>query len=1340
MNSTASFTGDNAGFQLGQNTGQITNHYHIQSDDSKAFDPRFDKQRIEEEKGGLFYGSYCWVLSHVDFLQWRSAGGGHILWITGDPGKGKTMLTCGIINELSSTITAGNHNIAYFFCQANNTRINSATTVLRGLLYMLGEQQPELQKHIPQKFLDNENGWFELYNVLESLLESEALRPTYLIIDALDECTRDQTRLLKFLKKYTSSTDNPRVKWLVTSRKSASIEKQLHGPKTIKLCLDLNEAILSTAVEAYVSYKVNELARENAYHLDLQTAVQAYLLLNARGTFLWVALVCHGLADVDPLDVQDQLHDFPAGLDELYERMLRQIKELKNETSKMCKSILGIITSVYRPITLSELITYIDSPKPRVHFPKVQVPINEDWLARLIGRCGSFLTLQNRTVTLVHQSARDFLRNNASADIAPCGLQQIHYSIFSQSLQELYKSLRRDIYSLGDPAVSIGQITQPNPDPLAKMRYACVHWVDHLNKYLEGKELSQNIQITTLINEFVCQDLLHWLEALSLFRSLPEGAIMLSKLGDLLEMKTANRQLVSRVRDAYRFLIHHRVMIEDYPLQVYLSALIFSPRGSVTRGQFISTELASISGKPYLEEHWGHCLQTLEGHMDDVTSVAFSPDSKLLVSRARDKGRGLHVGTIKVWDTKSGQCLRTLREQRSMITSTIFSGDSKLLATASSNGNIHVWDTYTWQCLQTFQGHSHGTTWLAFSADSRTFASSSGNDIIVRDTNSWRSLQILGGNIHGTIWLAFSADSQVLASSSEQEIRIWNTSSWQSVQIFKSHSHKILSLALSPDSELLASSSKHDVKVWSTRNGQCLLTLEASFHWVHSVSFSADSRLLASAGGNSNISVWHARSGELLQVLEGHKDGIYSVVFSADSELLVSAGEDQTIKVWEVRSGLCLQILEGHTDWVNSAVFSTDSKLVASASLDGKIKVWDATTFEGYYTCSTNCTEVAGNERRVAQSEQCHREPVHFMVFSPDHKLLATVCEYDVKIWQVWCGQFLQRLGGLRFWARSVVFSADSQLLAFGDHDIVEVWDTHHWKCLHTLEGHGHNFLSVVFSPDSRFIAAASYNRIKLWNTGNGQCLQTLANMHLTVWNAASLSLHASAYGTASGRLQDWEGDLVECLVLSDESPLLAPGTNHAIVQLWPSYRMRSFGPHFLQWDGDLIYSVFFSGMRKYIGVGGSLQTLERHSASGRSLTLFANFKMLGPASARHPVKVRNPRSTQSLQTIESQSNDLMIKFSATNPTLDADRGIFTVSVESPASSQPNPDALHPQGIGMSRDCTWVTWNSKELLKLPSSHKVSAYTVTRSTICIGFESGKVLILGFDQYQPYRARA
>ncbi|KAG9227961.1 hypothetical protein BJ875DRAFT_501101 [Amylocarpus encephaloides] len=61
--------------------------------------PHDDKKRIEDTNGGLLAGSYRWILENPEFQQWRHDTQSRLLWIKGDPGKGKTMLLCGILTK-----------------------------------------------------------------------------------------------------------------------------------------------------------------------------------------------------------------------------------------------------------------------------------------------------------------------------------------------------------------------------------------------------------------------------------------------------------------------------------------------------------------------------------------------------------------------------------------------------------------------------------------------------------------------------------------------------------------------------------------------------------------------------------------------------------------------------------------------------------------------------------------------------------------------------------------------------------------------------------------------------------------------------------------------------------------------------------------------------------------------------------------------------------------------------------------------------------------------------------------------------------------------------------------
>ncbi|CAG8909817.1 unnamed protein product [Penicillium egyptiacum] len=176
-------------------------------------------------------------------------------------------------------------NISFFFCQATNSRINNATAVLRGLIFKIVQQQPSLIIHIRYDgSSEYENVWSALLRAFTNILEDPHLQSTYLIMDALDECTTDFGRLLRLLVKQSSAYSH--VKWIVSSRNRPSIKSDLNGPTQIKL-LELNEGTVGCCWLIHTAQVKRVGEKERVQPQNTGCCVQHCLTSKANGTFLW---------------------------------------------------------------------------------------------------------------------------------------------------------------------------------------------------------------------------------------------------------------------------------------------------------------------------------------------------------------------------------------------------------------------------------------------------------------------------------------------------------------------------------------------------------------------------------------------------------------------------------------------------------------------------------------------------------------------------------------------------------------------------------------------------------------------------------------------------------------------------------------------------------------------------------------------------------------------------------------------------------------------------------------------------------------------------------------------
>ncbi|KAL2808652.1 WD40-repeat-containing domain protein [Aspergillus granulosus] len=1239
-------------------------------------DPETERRRIEATKGGLLDDSFRWVLDNAEFQKWHTNSESQLLWIKGDPGKGKTMLMIGIIKELlRQAQSEPSQSIAYFLCQATDPKLNNATSILRSLIYMLIRQQPHLMSHLRERYdtdpklFESGNLFYSLSATFEKMVQSSTAATIYLLIDALDECELDLPELLQFITA-TKSTSSVQVKWVVSSRNRDDIEQALQiDNQKHKLSLELNANHISNAVAAYINYKVSQLTALQHNKLLLQQ-VKDQLLQKSDGTFLWVALVVQEIqkhrlsaAMVELLDTT------PRGLTPLYDRMLRQILLFESLYQELCILVLSIVTLGYRPLHLHELCLLAGLQKQQYSSGDLDI---------IVRMCGSFLTIRDNYVYLVHQSAKDYLGDaKVSAAIFPSGPSAMHYRIFRESLQNLSTKLRRNIYNLNldNPGVSVSQIAtfRPDPDPLLELRYSCTYWLDHLLK-----AISTSADQLNPILDFFRKHLLHWLESLSLIGEIRHGILALRKLvhqqqkevsrqPNLDEHTIKRRRMLDGgrvssfpVSDQFasykqlfkefeRFASSYAYIIQEAPLQTYSAALAFCPQASESKELYWRERLEFLERAFVMSEAWDPCMQVLDGHTGWVTAVAFSPDGQTVASISYD-------GTVRLWDPATGVECRTLQGHTDSghtdsVTAVAFSPDGQTVASASYDGTVRLWDPATGVECRTLQGHTGRVTAVAFSPDGQTVASASYDGTVrLWDPATGVKRRTLQGHTGRVLAVAFSPDGQTVASASHDgTVRLWDPDTGVERCVLQGHARWVTPVAFSPDGQTVASvPDDGTVRLWDPATGVERRTLQGHTDSVLAVAFSPDGQTVASAPDDGTVRLWDPATGVKRRTLQGHTGRVLAVAFSPDGQTVASASHDGTVRLWDPATGVERCVLQGHTDSVTEVAFSPDGQTVASASYDGTVRLWDPAT---------------GVKRRTPQG---HTGWVTAVAFSPDGQTVASASEdHTVQLWDPATGVERCVLQGHTDWVTAVAFSPDGQTVASASYDgTVRLWDPATGVKRRTLQGHTGRVLAVAFSPDGQTVASASEDHtVQLWDPATGVECRTLQG-HTDSVTAVAFSPDGQTVASASydGTVRLWDPATgIECRTLQGHTDFVTA---------------VAFSP-----DGQTVASASYDGTVRLWDLATGIEKEKRHLNVVVTTLLFSD-----------------------------------------NGCLNTDRGSLSLD------HQPHNSYIERQENDIFVHEKWITHNGQRLIWLPPDYRATRAAANGNSVVLGHRSGRLTFL------------
>ncbi|PKK43826.1 hypothetical protein CI102_10268, partial [Trichoderma harzianum] len=377
-------------------------------------DPLIYRESLKNDKGERASGTCEWILENEIYRSWLN-GDEHCLWICGGPGKGKTMLSIFLTEELERKQHERGDDqdttSLYFFCANGNENCNNAIAVLRGLAYQLLSKHPDIStsvasyfetaKHTENTLISPETLWM----VFKTLLRAPKLGTVYCILDGLDECDEKSIReLVKQFRDFYSPSDHTGP--IAQNLKLAIVSRKINGLEDFpKIRLDPdNDSLINEDIKRFISTAMQELSRRPGYDDDFVRDIENVLLRRSNGTFLWIGFVMKALLDMSTrMEVMDVLNALPQGLPAMYGRMLLQIKSSQRH---IISTILKCVTIARRPMTLEELKTAVSL--------LCNTPIDSTQImCDRIASCGPILRISGGhdtgTCSLVHQSARNYL-------------------------------------------------------------------------------------------------------------------------------------------------------------------------------------------------------------------------------------------------------------------------------------------------------------------------------------------------------------------------------------------------------------------------------------------------------------------------------------------------------------------------------------------------------------------------------------------------------------------------------------------------------------------------------------------------------------------------------------------------------------------------------------------------------------------------------------------------------------------------------------------------------------------------------------------------------------------
>ena len=868
-------------------------------------------------------GTCEWFIKKESYQMWRStaADAPQVLWVSGRPAAGKSVLAGYVIDQLLEDQT----RCSYYFFKYGDEFKSRLSTCLRSLVFQMACKDISILELLTAmqregKKIDNENE----RSIWRTLSSSGILRAPkakhYWVIDALDECGNASSAFGPMLTSVDPSTP---IRIMITSRELPRLEQELLSSSTLRFQHEkISIADTRSDIELLVERKVKSVNLESS---AARASLVERIMGKSEGTFLWTVLVLNDLSNsYGEEEISSALEDMPRHMSPLYHRILETMNHTKGG-KKLAQTILTWATCAIRPLTTKELggALKIDI---RDTFPNLEQSI--------LAVCGHLVTVDKLgKVQLVHGTARDFLLDTSLESEFAISPMKAHTNIAKTCLTYLNGE------EMKPPRTSRrGSVMGITSKRAEFSTYACAAFSYHLSR---ADPLAHDVLL--LIDKFLKANVLSWIEVIAQTQNLTpliRAAKNLRKYARSTAAATSPLGAVMhRLRgwsvDFVRVVAKFGDALAMSPLAIYSHVLPFCPLESAIHDLATPGRGLSIFGLSNIQ--WDDRFSCID-FRESVTSALCYGDELFAI--------GLLNGAIVIYHAVSCQEFKSMTQGES-VRFLRFKTNTGLLASCGIKA-IRVWDIYNGTIIHSFQA-SQRIIGLTFH-NSDLIATLCNNCLVSWDVDQYGSRQpdrpwsgpgedknSSSNRVPCAVSLSLSHQMLAVAYNG-RPIILWDIEEdayygecGKKLVTGQTSTHMVTAIVFNPNPniELMATSYLDgDLVILDPFNDQQLHKFREN---CHTLAASPDGRLLAGGAGGGLIQIYEFDTLRLLYRVKSSNMHIKQLAFSSDGLHLCDI-RGSHCNVWEPA------VLLGNTTLDDSSE-STSTSVVEVIMSETKVKI-----------------------------------------------------------------------------------------------------------------------------------------------------------------------------------------------------------------------------------------------------------------------------------------------------------------------------------------------------------------------------------------------------------------